>query len=95
MDNFRETISQKIQHNRPNLGVSSVKTYVSILSNLHKNLSSSDDTLEWFSDDEKNKNIQRQFTAINQIMIQLLRYRNLRNQRWVFYILVNIYNGSL
>ena len=53
MDNFRETISQKIQQNRPNLGVSSVKTYVSILSNLHKNLKASDDTLGWFSDDEK------------------------------------------
>ena len=52
-------------------------------------------SLKTSDDDEKNKNIQRQFSAINQIMIQLLRYRNLRNQRWVFYILVNIYNGSL
>ena len=50
-------------------------------------------SLKSSDDDEKNKNIQRQFSAINQIMIQLLRYRNLRNQRWVFYILVNIYNG--
>ena len=50
-------------------------------------------SLKTSDDDEKNKNIQRQFSAINQIMIQLLRYRNLRNQRWVFYILVNIYNG--
>ena len=50
-------------------------------------------SLKSSDDDEKNKNIQRQFSAINQIMIQLLRYRNLRNLRWVFYILVNIYNG--
>ena len=39
--------------------------------NLMQSLKSSDD-------EEKNKNIQRQFSLINSIMIQLLRYRNIK-----------------
>ena len=39
--------------------------------NLMQSLKSSDD-------EEKNKNIQKQFSLINSIMIQLLRYRNIK-----------------
>ena len=53
MSSFRQNIDEKIRHNRPNLGASSVKTYVSILSNLHKNLKASDEDLDWFSKEEK------------------------------------------
>ena len=49
---FREKIIEAIKTNRPKLGDSSVKTYVSILSNLHKNLQSSDENISWFNDEE-------------------------------------------
>jgi hypothetical protein len=39
--------------------------------NLMQSLKSSDD-------EEKSKNIQKQFSLINSIMIQLLRYRNIK-----------------
>ena len=32
-------------------------------------------------DEEKQKKVQKEFSAINQIMIQILRFRNLKNQR--------------
>ena len=47
---FREKIIDAIISNRPKLGDSSVKTYVSILSNLHKNLKSSDEDIKWFNE---------------------------------------------
>jgi len=53
MTEFRKNLDEKIRHNRPNLGASSVKTYVSILSNLHKNLKASNEDLDWFSKEEK------------------------------------------
>ena len=53
MTNFREIIENEIKNKRPKLNASSLKTYVSILFNLHKNLESNADTLDWFNDDKK------------------------------------------
>jgi len=53
MTDFRKSINEKIRHNRPHLGASSIKTYVSILSNLHKNLKANNDDLDWFDKEEK------------------------------------------
>jgi hypothetical protein len=50
---FRETVETELKHRRPNLNASSLKTYVSILFNLHKKLEATDETLEWFNDDTK------------------------------------------
>ena len=41
---------------------------------LMQNLKASDD-------EEKQKRIQKEFSLLNQIMIQILRFRNLKNQR--------------
>lgn len=40
---FRELIERKLLENRPNLSANSVKTYVSILANLHKNVFNSEE----------------------------------------------------
>ena len=48
---FRETVEAELKHRRPNLNASSLKTYVSILFNLHKKLNATDESLEWFNDD--------------------------------------------
>ena len=50
---FRETVETELKHRRPNLNASSLKTYVSILFNLHKKLEATDESLEWFNDDTK------------------------------------------
>lgn len=46
------TILEKIKENRPKLSVSSLKTYVSVLKNLRKNMDGGDD-LDWFSQNDK------------------------------------------
>ena len=50
---LREIIEDKIKEKRPNLNSSSLKTYVSILFNLHKKLNPDGETLDWFNDDVK------------------------------------------
>ena len=52
MTEFRRNIDEKIRHNRPNLSASSLKTYVSILSNLHKNLKADGADIDWFDKEE-------------------------------------------
>ena len=52
MSNFREAIEHKVKENRPNLTASSLKTYVSILFNLHKKINPEEETLKWFDEDE-------------------------------------------
>ena len=53
MKEFRQSILDKIKENRPKLGESSAKTYVSILFNLHKKLApEGNDNLTWFDDVE-------------------------------------------
>ena len=50
---FRETIEHTVKEKRPNLSASSLKTYVSILFNLHKKLNADGDDMKFFEDDEK------------------------------------------
>jgi hypothetical protein len=50
MSNFKANISSKIQENRPKLSISSLRTYVSILSNISKKISPENDSVDWFSD---------------------------------------------
>jgi len=49
---FREELTDELKSKRPNLGESSVKTYVSSLSNLCKQMNGNE-TLDWFSSNEK------------------------------------------
>ena len=48
MSDLKKNIEEKIKHNRPNLSISSVRTYVSILFNLNKKMDGKKD-IEWFS----------------------------------------------
>ena len=50
---FRENIEKEVKEKRPNLSSSSLKTYVSILFNLHKKLDPEGDDIKFFDDDEK------------------------------------------
>ena len=47
MSDLKSLLQEKIKENRPNLSSSSVKTYISILSNLYKKLNG-DGNIEWF-----------------------------------------------
>lgn len=50
MEDFKKCIRETIANNRPSLGDSSMKTYCSILVNLHKKMNgSADDKVDWFS----------------------------------------------
>ena len=50
---FRETLEAEIKKQRPNLNPSSVKTYTSILFNLHKKLEPENEDIKFFDNDEK------------------------------------------
>ena len=50
---FREKIHDAIKERRPQLSASSLKTYVSILFNLHKKLEPDGDDLKFFGEDHK------------------------------------------
>jgi hypothetical protein len=50
---FREKIEEEIKKQRPNLNPSSVKTYTSILFNLHKKLEPENEDIKFFDDDDK------------------------------------------
>ena len=49
MADFRDIIASSILANRPQLSASSLKTYVSILFNLHKHLKQDHSNLAWFN----------------------------------------------
>ena len=49
---FRNKIEDEIKQKRPNLNPSSLKTYISILFNLHKKLNPDDESIQWFDNDE-------------------------------------------
>ena len=53
MSSLKQELTEKIKENRPKLGLSSLKTYVSILFNVHKAMESEDNKLEWYSDNVK------------------------------------------
>ncbi len=46
---FRELLSERLVENRPHLSSSSLKTYISILFNLHKHLQQDHSDLSWFN----------------------------------------------
>ena len=50
---FRENVQEEIMKQRPHLNPSSVKTYTSILFNLHKKLEPENEDMKFFDDDEK------------------------------------------
>lgn len=50
---FREIIQKEVEAKRPNLSPTSVKTYVSILFNLHKKLEPDEESLKIFDNDKK------------------------------------------
>ena len=47
MSDLKSLLQEKLKENRPNLSTSSVKTYISILSNLYKKLNG-DGNIKWF-----------------------------------------------
>jgi len=54
MATLRQQIKEKIESNRPKLSPNSLKTYVSILFNLHKKHDTKDDEgIEWFNKNDK------------------------------------------
>lgn len=53
MSSFRKDLEEEVKKKRPNLNPSSVKTYTSILFNLHKKLNPDGDDLKVFDDDNK------------------------------------------
>jgi hypothetical protein len=52
MLNLKELIEKEIVEKRPKLGASSIKTYLSILTNIYKNVKGTGN-IEWFSDSYK------------------------------------------
>ena len=75
MSDLKSLLQEKIKENRPNLSSSSVKTYISILSNLYKKLNG-DGNIEWFNkeDDEilkhlDDKNDQTRKTTLSALFI--------------------------
>ena len=53
MTTFKELIKEQIKQNRPKLSDSSLKTYISILVNLHKHMKSEDETITYFDSNVK------------------------------------------
>jgi hypothetical protein len=53
MKTFRELIEEQLKQNRPKLSDSSLKTYISILYNLHKHMKVEDETLSYFDSNSK------------------------------------------
>ena len=53
MSSFREIVAKTIHEQRPKLSISSLKTYVSTLVNLHKKLANSDENIDWFKTNSK------------------------------------------
>ena len=76
MQEFKQEIADKIKNNRQKLSQSSLKTYVSILINIHKNMHTEGHTLSFFSDDIKDileyletKNDQTKKTSLSALFV--------------------------
>ena len=76
MSSLKQEISDKIKANRPKLGASSLKTYISILFNIHKAMESKDEKVDWFSDNVKDildyvksKNNQTKKTSLSALFV--------------------------
>ena len=87
MSDLKSLLQEKIKENRPNLGPSSIKTYISILSNLYKKLNG-DGNIEWFERendeilkylDEKNNQTQKTTLAALFVLTNLKQYQTVMN----------------
>ena len=84
MSDLKLLLQEKIKENRPKLSTSSIRTYISILSNLYKKLNG-EGNIEWFNkeDDEilkhlDDKNDQTRKTTLSALFIltNMKEYRN-------------------
>ena len=87
MVDIKQIIHDEIIKNRPNLGISSIKTYISILSNLNKKMDG-DKNLEWFKTDhgkilnyldEKNDQTKKTTLSALYILTGLKEYQTMMN----------------
>ena len=87
MSDLKSLLQEKIKENRPNLSTSSVKTYVSILSNLYKKLNG-DGNIEWFERendeilkylDDKNNQTQKTTLSALFVLTNLKEYQTVMN----------------
>ena len=87
MSDLKSLLQEKIKENRPNLSSSSVKTYISILSNLYKKLNG-DGNIEWFERENNeilkyldDKNDQTRKTTLSALFIltNLKEYQTVMN----------------
>ena len=87
MSDLKSLLQEKLKENRPNLSTSSVKTYISILSNLYKR-SNGEGNVEWFIKENNNilkylddKNDQTQKTTLSALFIltNLKEYQTVMN----------------
>ena len=53
-ESLKSLLSSTLLRNRPHLTLSSIKTYTSVLFNLHKHMEQTHDNIAWFSTDYKN-----------------------------------------
>ena len=87
MSDLKSLLQEKIKENRPNLSTSSVKTYISILSNLYKKLNG-EGNIEWFNEEHDeilkylgDKNDQTRKTTLSSLFIltNLKEYQSVMN----------------
>ena len=87
MSDLKSLLQEKIKENRPNLSTSSVKTYVSILSNLYKKINGNGN-IEWFERenneilkhlDEKNNQTQKTTLSALFILTNMKEYQTVMN----------------
>ena len=87
MSDLKSLLQEKIKENRPNLGHSSIKTYISILSNLYKKLNG-DGNIEWFERendeilkylDDKNNQTQKTTLSALFVLTNLKQYQTVMN----------------
>ena len=89
MITFRELLASTLRKNRPKLSPSSVKTYTSILLNLHKNLNGSNENVDWFRSnsppilqhlENKNKSTEKSTLSALYVLTQNPVYQKRMNQ---------------
>ena len=76
MSTFKSKISAKIQLNRPKLSTSSLRTYISVLFNISKQLNPENDSIDWFNDNDleimnflENKTSQTKKTSLSALFV--------------------------
>ena len=76
MSNLKQEIAEKVKSNRPKLSASSLKTYISILTNIYKAMNGQGDKIDWYTDNIKNileflesKNDQSKKTSLSALFV--------------------------